>query len=325
MSLLDTLRRLLRPAPGPRPDAADAAAVEANGRGLEASDAGRHDEAIREYLEAARLDPSWAEPWFNLGIQYKQDRRWRECLDASARALALDPAKRPAAWNLGIAATALGEWAEARRAWSAYGIDVPDGEGPLAMDLGPVAIRVGGDEAPEVVWCDRIDPARARIVTVPMSESGRCFGDVVLHDGAPNGHRMLGKREVPVFDELELLVPSRVSTWRVDVTVPAEADRDALMAGFERRDVAAEDWTTMVRILCKRCSEGNPDLPAEQHDPGCGRRPGDGDGWKPAHLVAAAAEDGEVVRAVLAEWIAGGGGRLHGELELALDAAARSH
>lgn len=322
MSVLETLRRLVRRARGVEPADPSAAAIDANGRGLEASDAGDRAEAVRHYLEATRLAPEWAVPWFNLGIEYKQARQWGACREASARALALDPEKKPAAWNLGIAATALGDWAEARRAWRAYGVDVPDGEGPIEMDLGAVPIRVGGDEAPEVVWCDRLDPARARIVSVPLSDCGRCHGDLVLHDGAPRGHRMLGGREVPVFDELELLVPSGASTWSVEVTVPTEADRDALLAILERRAVPAEDRTTMLRILCKACSEGNPDLPAERHDASCGRRVGDGEGWQREHLVAAAAARAGPIREALAEWVDGGRGRGHGVVTLSLDAAA---
>jgi hypothetical protein len=327
MALLESLRRLFRRDREPGEHVPTRAAIAANQRGIDAGEAGRRDDELRHYLEATRLDPGWATPWFNLGIQYKLTGRWPESRDASARALALDPGEKAAAWNLGIAATALGEWAEARRAWRAYGLEVPDGEGPVELrNLGPVAIRVGGEEAPEVVWCDRLDPARGRIVTVPLSDSGRCAGDVVLHDGVPVGHRMLGDREVPVFDELELLVPSRASTWSVDVTVPTEADRDALLAGFERRGVPAEDRTTMLRILCKACSEGNPDLPAERHDAGCGRRGWDaGAPWRPEHAVAAAAADERLLREVLAEWAAGGSGRAHGELTLSLDAGARSH
>jgi hypothetical protein len=323
MSLLAWLRRLLSSELlPPRPGDPLAAAVEANARGNEAAEQSDPDEAVRCYHEAARLDPRWAVPWFNLGIEHKLAGRWRESLDASARALALDPEKKPAAWNLGIAATALGEWAEARRAWREYGLEVPPGDGPPEMNLGPVALRVGGESALEVVWGVRLDPARARIATVPMRESGRCLGDVVLHDGEPRGHRMLGHREVPVFEELELLAPSRESTWVVKVTVPARKDLDALLAELERRGVPAEDWTTTVRILCRACDEGNPDLPAERHDERCGRRPG-GDAWDTGHILAAAAERDDALREALAEWAEGGTGRAHGEPELALDAAAR--
>lgn len=323
MSLLAWLRRLAgAERVPPRPGDPLASAVAANARGNEAAEAGERDEAVRHYLEAARLDPRWAVPWLNLGIEHKLAGRWRESLDANHRALALDPAQKPAAWNLGIAATALGEWAEARRAWRAYGLEVPPGEGPLAMDLGPVAVRVGGEGAPEVVWGVRLDPARARLETVPMRESGRCRGDVVLHDGAPRGRRRLGDREVPVFEELELLVPSRESTWVVEVTALRREDLDALLARLEHRGLPAEDWTATVRLLCRACSEADPGLPPERHDASCGRRPG-GAAWAAAHQVAVAAERDDALREALAEWTAAGSGRAHAEPELALDAAAR--
>ena len=57
-------------------------------------------------------------------------KRWREHQT---------PPARPRL-ELGIAATALGEWALARQAWDAFGVDVPDGEGPIVADFGVAAI-----------------------------------------------------------------------------------------------------------------------------------------------------------------------------------------
>ncbi len=115
----------------------------------------------------------------------------------------LDPKNEPAWWNLGIAATALGDWAAAQRAWAGYGIVIPRGEGPLEMGLGAVPIRIDPNGKPEVVWCARLDPARARIASVPFPESGRGCGDVLLTDGAPRGYREYRGRQVPVLNELE--------------------------------------------------------------------------------------------------------------------------
>ena len=44
---------------------------------------------------------------------------------AATNAAKLDPADEAAWWNTGIAATALGEWATARLAWQAFGIELP--------------------------------------------------------------------------------------------------------------------------------------------------------------------------------------------------------
>jgi len=143
-------------------------AVRANHRGNAAADANQHAAAEASYREAVRLDPDWSEPHFNLGLLYKLTGRWRDSLDANLRASSLTPsAGEPCWWNLGIAATALQDWSTARRAWCAYGLTVPDGTGPIVMELGDVPIRLKPDA--EVVWCVRLDPARACIMNIPLS------------------------------------------------------------------------------------------------------------------------------------------------------------
>src|SRR5271170_5552770 len=91
----------------------------ANERGRALAETGRYAEAVPHYLEAVRLAPSWAEPWFNLGIAYKHTGDFAGSLRASERALSIDreAAGEGAIWNLGIAATALGDWTKARQAW----------------------------------------------------------------------------------------------------------------------------------------------------------------------------------------------------------------
>jgi tetratricopeptide (TPR) repeat protein len=70
------------------------------------------------YREAIAAAPHWSVPYFNLGLVYKYDSRWVESLEYNQRAAALDANDEGSWWNLGIAATALGNWSEARRALS---------------------------------------------------------------------------------------------------------------------------------------------------------------------------------------------------------------
>lgn len=292
------------PTAGPSP-----AAVEANRRGIEARASGDADSAEAAYLEATRCAPEWEAPWFNLGVLYKHAHRWVESRDACRRALAIDPRSEGALWNLGIAATALGDWAEARAAWRGSGVDVADGDGPLEMNLGAVPIRVNPSSAPEVLWCDRIDPARAIVRSVPLPESGRRHGDLLLHDGEPKGKRLLGVREVPVFEELTVLAPSRSSTFVVEAEQPTPEDGRALEAALSARGLAAEDWTSQVRLLCKACDEGRPHAAGEAHADAP---------WTTSHQVGVAAVDPGPIRAALEEWAAGGPGRGYGAIELAV-------
>src|SRR5690606_30084312 len=117
-------------------------------------------------------------------------------------------------WNAAIAATGLGDWPEARKLWAACGIKIPEGEGPIEDDYGIAVVRLNPWHGGETVFARRIDPARARLLNVPLQESGHRFGDIVLHDGAATGHRFDGQREVPVFNELSRLSrPTSRLSW----------------------------------------------------------------------------------------------------------------
>jgi tetratricopeptide (TPR) repeat protein len=98
-----------------------------NTRGMAAHDRGHRDKAIASYRRAARWDPEWSVPWYNLGLLAKYEHDWPASLAHNQQAVKIDPSNEAAWWNLGIAATALANWSEARRAWKAYGIDIPEG------------------------------------------------------------------------------------------------------------------------------------------------------------------------------------------------------
>ena len=245
--------------------------------------------AFRGAIEAA---PDWSVPWFNLGLCHKRAARWADCATCNAQAVELNPHDQGAWWNLGIAATAKGDWNEARRAWRGCGIDVPDGEGAPAMVLGLTPIRIDPEGRGEVVWCDRIDPARAVVRNVPLPESGHRFGDVLLHDGEPRGSRKLGEREVAVFDALALLVRSDLRTWILDVPDSSSAAREALEDLAHEMGVAAEDWSRSVAFICRSCSLGRAH---DRHDTELRRD-------RPTMAMALAARSEEEVREVLERW-----------------------
>ena len=240
-----------------------------NDKGNKQRDRGNQINAIKQYRKAISLAPEWAVPWYNLGLTYKHQSRWQKSLECNQRAVLYDPKDEAAWWNLGIAATAVGNWAEARRAWEGYGITIPDGDGPIEMTMGPTPVRVNPAVTPEVVWCTRIDPARAIIRSVPLPKSERRYGDLILHDGEPKGYRKVGATEVPVFDELAVLEPSGYSTYEVVIEAHDEVDRQALVDLGETLELGVEDWSN-VRMLCKACSEGRPHSDHDVQPPGEG-------------------------------------------------------
>lgn len=148
------------------------------------------------------------------------------------------------------------DWVRARRAWRGYGLAIDDADGPIAENYGMAPVRLPHGE---VVWGDRIDPARVIIRNIPLPDNEYRWGDVVLHDGAPNGERVVNGRTFGVFDVLERWSPSEIPTHQVVASCPSEDDSKALIAHFERHHFAAEDWSANVRRLCRACSVGSPD------------------------------------------------------------------
>lgn len=266
-----------------------------NARGLALHEQGRIDAAIESYEKAAAAAPSWSTPLYNLGLMYKLKHDWSKSCEYNRRATELDPQNAAGWWNLGIAATALGRWDLARLAWKGFGIKLPDGDGPIDLPGGPTPLRLNPQGEGEVVWGDRIDPARAILSNIPFPESGFGWRDLVLNDGAPTGKRVVEGRDYPVFDVLELLERSPFGTYvaRVDWPGPvAEEGIQTLMQTVLSLDGFAEDWFSNVRILCKACSEGRVH---EEHDTAAAPA-------KDARLIGVAARSREHAMAIVAAW-----------------------
>jgi tetratricopeptide (TPR) repeat protein len=215
------------------------------------------------YRRAAQADPTWAAPWFNLGLVHKYRGEWAESLQANRAALERQDDHGGACWNLGIAATALHDWNSAREAWRRYGLALPAGDGPIDAQLGAVAIRLDPEDGGEVVWADRIDPARARILNVPLPGSGHRYRDIVLHDGSVQATRKVEGREYPVFNALGLWQASAYATFEALIETAAPETLAALVErvreGQGENAGQVEDWTHTVRYLCQACSEGEQD------------------------------------------------------------------
>jgi hypothetical protein len=241
-------------------DGGDDVSAEARAAGDRAAvciDERRFVDAIPDAERATELAPDWPLPWRYLAVAYKHDLRFRECLAACQHAVTGDDDwDQGVHWNAGIAATALEDWEAARVAWKACGIDIPAGTGPVAMNIGLAPIRLEPKGKPEVVWCERLDPCRARIISIPLPDSRRRHGDILLHDGEPRGKRTMGGRELAVFDELTLLTASQMGTWVIEVDVASADALAQLLAPLEGTE--HEDWTDNVRALCAACSLGTP-------------------------------------------------------------------
>lgn len=291
-------------------------------RAYDAEDA---EAVARAHAELTEVAPGDASAWFDRGLHAKRQRDWALAAECNERALTLEGegTDNPSAWNLGIAATALGDAVTARRAWLAYGIALPPEDDPAGGTFGTVPVRLnpdpqrpgetpllvdGAEHATEVVWIDRLSPAHGVVLNVPTPASGHRFRDVVLHDGVPAGERRSGDRLVPVFDELALLERSSLPTLEVDVRVTSDEDLTALFDAFEAQGLGATEWASTVRTLCRACSEGSPvDAEGHDHPP-----PSAADDERRVALAAPP----EVAEQILVQW-ASVPGRSHGRVERA--------
>jgi hypothetical protein len=247
---------------------------------------------------------------YNLGLTAKYAGDWPESLAQNQLADKLRPGDEATLWNLAIAATALRDWSEARRAWSAAEIKVNDGPGEVLMPQITGCVRLNPKESGEVVWGTRIDPARILVASVPLPESDRRFADIILHDGAAEGHRMWNGKEYPVFDELAIWRASEYSTFEVDLTIPNESTLGSLVKKCQEKQLGIEDWGT-VRVLCEACSRGTPG------DHEC---VAEGNG-KTLYGIAAKSEVD--LRNLLTDWIEVEDGAGFGKIELKLSGVSR--
>ncbi|HEX5106885.1 MAG TPA: tetratricopeptide repeat protein [Vicinamibacterales bacterium] len=272
------------------PDTDSAQAL--NERGQELKAAGDIAGAEAAYLAAVAAAPAWSIPAYNLGLLFKYEGRWQESLEWNQTAAALDPDDQAAWWNLGIAATALGRWADARKAWQRCGIDDPGGDDPPDYRFGRIPVRLDPEGDGEVVWANRLDPARARLISIPLPTSPFRWGDVVLNDGAAEGHRTVNGRQIPVFNVLERLVPSTIRTFVVELATSDRSAVDALEDIAHDMGGAAEHWGLTTRIMCRECSYGKPHEHVDS-------------GERPAHHhCGLVAPSREIAQQVLDRWLA---------------------
>lgn len=263
--------------------------------------------AAVEFRSLVEANPRHHEYAYMLGLAYKYLRDWTRSLRYNLRAAEL--ASKPdqgSCWNAAIAATALGDWPEARRQWAACGLNIEHGEAEIEQDFGTVSVRINPWGAAETLYAKRIDPARAYLMNVPLPASGYRFRDLVLHDGAKTGERQFSGRAVPVFNAMQRLQQSDFMTFAVFVSCPSVEDCDEVCERSGPGIGLVEDWSGMS-YYCLRCSYGA----AHKHDD---EKP-DLE-WDPDRSLGIAAQSRLSVERLLAQWVEAGPGRRVDGIEL---------
>lgn len=267
-------------------------------RAYAAVDDGDLNDAIKHFDILLQHHPDNPFYHYMRGLALKYQMDWAGSLRDNLRAIELaEEFSQAQHWNAAIAATGLDQWATVRELWAACNISMPEGTGPIDGDFGVAVVRLNPWSTGETVFMRRIDPVRARILNVPLPESGHRFGDIVLHDGAATGARFDGEREVHVFNELERLLPSEFQTFVVFVRAPSREDIDALLRASAPGIGYAEDWTQSIRHYCLRCSYGAPHTHAQVQD--------ENPQWQTERNLGIAAQSHLSVEKLLKDWVAG--------------------
>lgn len=239
------------------------------------------------------------------GLVCKYLRDWPASLQHNQRSLALRTDTDEASlWNAAIAATALGNWSEARRRWSDCGIDIPDGDGDIDTHFGVASIRLNAWGSGETLFGRRIDPVRAQLINVPLPDSGYRYGDIVLHDGAATGQRRFHQSMVPVFNAMQRMEASEFQTFAVFATCPQREDLDTLVEARMPGIAFIEDWTESISQYCLRCSYGAPHSHTDD-----AHAPEKYVAWSPERNLGIAAQSRHSVTKLLQRWTSTGGGR----------------
>jgi hypothetical protein len=206
------------------------------------------DEADPLVEFAARRNPGDLSAQFNYGVVLKFRGDWAACA-AQFRALSVHRRDSAVLWNLGIACTALRDFAGARSAWRAVGLTVPDSDGDFARPGERVPVRlVAAPEAPilaEVVWGDRLCPCRVRLTGIPRFEPGAAFGDVVLVDGVSAGETTLNGQTVPIVSALGVFQSAGGALFRLRAPVGRALAPESMARVAQALRVAgyaATDW-----------------------------------------------------------------------------------
>ncbi|MEQ1512511.1 MAG: hypothetical protein ABL934_07515 [Lysobacteraceae bacterium] len=286
-------------------DALDALAA----RAYAAYDDGDLVEARAHFDALLAAAPEVPDYHYMQGLVCKYLRDWPISLQHNLRSLALrKDADEASRWNAAIAATALGDWGEARRQWADCGIGIPDGDGAIDANFGVASFRLNAWDRGETLFGRRIDPVRARLINVPLPDSGYRYGDIVLHDGAATGQRRFHQSMVPVLNVLQRLETSEFQTFAVFVNCPQREDLDALVEARLPGIAFIEDWTESIAHYCLRCSYGAPHRGSDAHTIQKHEIDTHAD-WRPERNLGIAAQSRHSVTRLIERWKTNGIGR----------------
>lgn len=251
--------------------------------------------AVKLYKKIVRLAPAWSVPYHFLSRFYKKRLEWKPSLYYSEKAIEFDP-KDETAWQiLATSATALKRWAIARKAWNQLGHDYQVIDKALHLDLGLIPICIQPKQKPEIVWARQLDPARAQIESIPQPSSGRRYKEIILFDREPVAYRVVQKKRVPVYEELEKIHLSPFKTCIVRLETHSEKDVEILDKLCFEAGIGFDNWSKASRQFWQRNKHFFTEFYGTEIQP-------NEDFVSNYKLVALASRDIESVKKILLDW-----------------------
>lgn len=215
--------------------------------------------AVKLSKKAIKIAPDWSAPFSLLSNIYKYRNEWHPAFYYSQKAISLNPFDEEAWQNLAISGTALKKWDTARKAWNQLGYDFPEKNKVIKMNMGNIPVRINPKTKPEIIWATKIDPARAYIASVPQPSSDRRFRDLILVDHSPTGFFINEKEKMPVYNELQLLKPSRKWTFIAFLETTNPMDIMALDRLCAKARLGFDNWSKATRHYLNQTNDRLPE------------------------------------------------------------------
>lgn len=221
-------------------------------QGLAYEAAGDSYLAIKLFKKIIRLDKYWPPSYARLGTIYKIRAEWKPALYYCKKTLALDPAQANIWWALGIAATALKKRGIAKSVWSKFGLD-------NFKPNGPICIRLSYQKQIEILWVRPLDPARGEIINIPHPNSDRRFRDIIIYDREVVGHNVVGRRRMPIMEELSLFKRSGFRTFSCSLYTQNEKHLQYLERLCLEHGLGFEVWSNATQQLVPVTEQATPE------------------------------------------------------------------
>ncbi|PHN07439.1 tetratricopeptide repeat protein [Flavilitoribacter nigricans] len=208
--------------------------------------------AIKLFKKIIRLDKHWPPAYARLGAIYTSRAEWKPAHYYCKKALALDHAQPDIWWALGISATALKKRGIAKSVWNKFGLD-------NFKANNPVCIRLRYQKRIEILWVRPIDPARGEIINIPHPNSDRRYRDIIIYDREVIGHNVIGRRRVPIMDELSLYKRSGFRTFSCSLYTQDENHLQSLEKLCLEHGLGFEIWSNSTQQMIPAKEQANPE------------------------------------------------------------------